>query len=72
MSKSSAESQQVFEKEFFPHMDALKTFAYHLTYNDAEAEDLVQETYLKAHKFIDRYVAGTNAKALLIKILKKS
>jgi len=72
VSKSSAESQQVFEKEFFPHMDALKTFAYHLTYNDAEAEDLVQETYLKAHKFIDRYVAGTNAKAWLFKILKNA
>ena len=53
-------------------MDALKTFAYHLTYNDQDAEDLVQETYLKAHKFIDRYIAGTNAKAWLFKILKNA
>ena len=53
-------------------MEALKTFAFHLTYNDAEAEDLVQETYLKAHKFIDRYVSGTNAKAWLFKILKNA
>lgn len=65
-------AQKIFENEFFPHMEALKTFAFHLTYNDAEAEDLVQETYLKAHKFIDRYVSGTNAKAWLFKILKNA
>jgi RNA polymerase sigma-70 factor (ECF subfamily) len=53
-------------------MEALKTFAYHLTYNDQDAEDLVQETYLKAHKFIDRYISGTNAKAWLFKILKNA
>lgn len=68
----SIQAQKVFEHEFFPHMEALKTFAFHLTYNDAEAEDLVQETYLKAHKFIDRYVSGTNAKAWLFKILKNA
>ena len=72
MLNSEQGSSQIFEKEFFPHMEALKTFAFHLTYNDAEAEDLVQETYLKAHKFIDRYVAGTNAKAWLFKILKNA
>ena len=71
MSNNDSENaQRIFEQEFFPHMEALKTFAFHLTYNDAEAEDLVQETYLKAHKFVDRYVSGTNAKAWLFKILK--
>jgi RNA polymerase sigma factor (sigma-70 family) len=68
----SLDQKLIFEKELFPHMDALKTFAYHLTYNDAEAEDLVQETYLKAHKFIDRYISGTNGKAWLFKILKNA
>jgi RNA polymerase sigma-70 factor (ECF subfamily) len=63
---------QIFNEELFPHMEALKTFAYHLTYNDQDAEDLVQETYLKAHKFIDRYISGTNAKAWLFKILKNA
>lgn len=53
-------------------MESLKTYAYHLTYNDAEAEDLVQETYLKAHKFIDKYIEGTNGKAWLFKILKNA
>ncbi len=65
-------SAQIFEKELFPHMEALKTFAFHLTYNEADAEDLVQETYLKAHKFIENYDPGTNAKAWLFKILKNA
>ena len=69
---AKTKSQQIFEKELFPHMEALKTFAYHLTYNEEDADDLVQETYLKAHKFIENYDAGTNAKAWLFKILKNA
>lgn len=64
--------QKIFEEELFPHIDALKTFAFHLAYNEEDADDLVQETYLKAHKFLDRYIAGTNAKAWLFKILKNA
>ncbi|MBK8108863.1 MAG: sigma-70 family RNA polymerase sigma factor [Saprospiraceae bacterium] len=69
---SSERERRIFNEELFPHLEALKTFAFHLTYNDQDAEDLVQETYLKAHKFIDRYVEGTNAKAWLFKILKNA
>ena len=65
-------SQEVFEQELFPHIDALKTFAYHLSYNEEDANDLVQETYMKAHRFIDKYVQGTNAKAWLFKIMKNA
>lgn len=61
---------RVFEQEFLPQVDALYTFAYHLTYNEEDANDLVQETYLKAYRFIDRYIENTNAKAWLFKILK--
>ena len=61
---------QIFENEFLPHADALKTFAYHLTYNESDADDLVQETYLKSYRFIDKYHVDTNAKAWLFKILK--
>lgn len=64
--------QRVFEEEFLPHADALKTFAFHLTYDEEDAEDLVQETYLKAFRFIDKYIEGTNAKAWLFKILKNA
>ena len=68
----SNKSLEIFEKELFPHIEALKTFAYHLTYDEDDANDLVQETYMKAHRFIDRYIAGTNAKAWLFKILKNA
>jgi RNA polymerase sigma-70 factor (ECF subfamily) len=62
----------IFEEELLPHIHALKTFAYHLTYDEDDANDLVQETYMKAHRFIDKYIQGTNAKAWLFKILKNA
>ncbi len=64
--------ETIFEKELLPHVGALQTFAYHLTYNQEDADDLVQETYLKAFRFIDKYEQGTNAKAWLFKILKNA
>ena len=70
--KKQLSSEEVFEQELFPHIDALKTFAYHLSYNEEDANDLVQETYMKAHRFIDKYVQGTNAKAWLFKIMKNA
>lgn len=66
------EYDDIFEEELLPHIDALKTFAYHLALNEADANDLVQETYLKAYRFIDKYEKGTNAKAWLFKILKNA
>jgi RNA polymerase sigma-70 factor (ECF subfamily) len=62
----------IFEREFLPHMDILYNFAYHLAYNESDANDLVQETYLKAYRFIESYQEGTNAKAWLFKILKNA
>jgi len=70
--KSQAHYDEVFEKELLPHIDPLNTFAFHLCYNDEDAADLVQETYLKAYRFIDKYDEGTNAKAWLFKILKNA
>jgi RNA polymerase sigma-70 factor (ECF subfamily) len=65
-------NERLFEKEFMPHLDALYNFAYHLTLNEEDANDLVQDTFLKAFRFIDSYERGTNAKAWLFKILKNS
>lgn len=62
----------VFEREFFPQINALYNFAYHLTYSEEDSNDLVQETYLKAYKHIDKYQRGTNAKAWLFRILKNA
>ena len=67
-----SDSNKIFEEELLPHINALKTFAFHLTYDEDDANDLVQETDMKAHRFIDRYIQGTNAKAWLFKILKNA
>jgi len=58
-----------FEREALPHLDALYGTALRLTHNPREAEDLVQDTMLRAFRFFHRYQAGTNAKAWLFKIL---
>ncbi len=63
---------RIFDQEFYPQADALFSFAYGLTRNEADASDLVQETYLKAFRFIDSYLEGTNAKAWLFRILKNA
>jgi len=63
---------RIFDQEFYPQADALLSFAYGLSRNEADANDLVQETYLKAFRFIDSYEEGTNAKAWLFRILKNA
>ncbi len=72
MTGHSKKDYAIFEEEFLPHVDALKTFAFHLSYNESDANDLVQETYMKAFRFIDKYDKGTNAKAWLFKIMKNA
>ena len=70
--KHLSKKEDIFENELLPHVDALTTFAFHLTYNEEDARDLVQETFLKAYKSIDSYAIGTNSKAWLFKILKNA
>ncbi len=69
-----AENQKVkvFDNEFMPHIDSMYNFAYRLTFDEDEAKDLVQDTYLKAFRFINSFQQGTNAKAWLYRILKNS
>lgn len=61
-----------FEKEALPHMDSLYNYALRITKNEDDADDLVQETYLKAFRFFDKFERGTNCKAWLFRILKNS
>ena len=68
----SPEQGRIFEQELLPHIQPLYNFAFHLCYNEEDANDLVQETYLKALRFVDKYIQGTNAKAWLFKILKNA
>ncbi len=71
---SAADRQKYldFEKEALPHMNALFNFALRMTGNPDEADDLVQETFLKAFRFFDKFEKGTNCKAWLFRILKNS
>src|SRR5881409_1643438 len=61
-----------FEKAAMPYVDSLYNTAYRMTRNSQDAEDLVQETYLKAYKYYDKFEEGTNLKAWLFKILKNT
>lgn len=66
------ERKQIFDKEFLPHLDAMYNFAYRLTFDQDDSKDLVQDTYMKAYRFINSFQQGTNAKAWLYRILKNS
>ncbi|RMF28047.1 MAG: sigma-70 family RNA polymerase sigma factor [Bacteroidetes bacterium] len=67
---SHARKERIFEQELLPLLEALHNFAYHLTKNEEDANDLVQETYLRALRFLDKYDAGSNAKAWMFRIMK--
>jgi RNA polymerase sigma-70 factor (ECF subfamily) len=67
-----AEKRANFEEVAWVHMDAMFNLAMKMTRNRAEAEDLVQETYLRAYRFFDQYEAGTNCKAWLFRILRNN
>jgi RNA polymerase sigma factor (sigma-70 family) len=69
---SDKQKQEVFDNEFMPHINSMYNFAYRLTFDEDDAKDLVQDTYLKAYRFIDSFQQGTNAKAWLFRILKNS
>ena len=61
-----------FEAAAMPFVDSLYNTAYRMTRNAEDAEDLVQESYLKAYKYYDKFQEGTNFKAWLFKILKNT
>ena len=68
----TAAQQTVFEQEAMQHLDALYRTALRMTRNPQDAEDLVQETYLRAYRFFDKFQPGTNLRAWLFKILTNS
>ena len=69
MGESEEARRRRFEAEALPHLDALYSAALRMTRNRSDAEDLVQETFLRAYRFFDRYQPGTNCRAWLYKIL---
>ena len=66
------DKEKEFLEEAFPHMNFLYSFARHLTGNSDDADDLVQDTFLKAYKYWDKYEKGTNIRAWLFRIMKNS
>jgi RNA polymerase sigma factor (sigma-70 family) len=69
---SEEEKYRIFDKEFMPQIDSMYNFAYRLTNDEDDANDLLQDTYMKAFRFINSFQQGTNAKAWLFRILKNS
>ncbi|MCT2155016.1 sigma-70 family RNA polymerase sigma factor [Corynebacterium sanguinis] len=61
-----------FTEEAMPLLDQLYAGALRMTRNPQDAEDLVQETYLKAFNAFDSYKPGTNLKAWLYRIMTNS
>jgi RNA polymerase sigma-70 factor, ECF subfamily len=68
--KETAEERAArFERDAMPLLDQLYGAALRMTRNPADAEDLVQETFLKAYSAFETFRAGTNLKAWLYRIL---
>ena len=72
LSRATKKKHEEFEREAVPHMDVLYNFALRTTGNEDDARDLLQETYLKAYRFWDKYEKGTNIRAWLFRIMKNS
>lgn len=64
--------KESFEAEALPHLDAVYRFALRLTGSAADAEDLTQETFLRAYRSWDQYTPGTRAKSWLFTICRNT
>ena len=63
---------EIFEAEALPHLRSLYGTAYRMTRNAHDAEDLVQETLLRAYRAFERFTPGTNIRAWLYTILHRA
>ncbi len=70
--ETAVERDARFERDALQYLDALYAGAMRFTANPAEAEDLVQETMLKAYAAFHQFEAGTNLKAWLFRIMQNT
>jgi RNA polymerase sigma-70 factor (ECF subfamily) len=68
----AGKGRQGFEQVAIPQKPFLYNYALHLTMDSEDAKDLVQDTYLKAYRFWDKFETGTNIKGWLYQIMKNS
>ncbi len=68
-SGTGADRRKRFEDEALPHLDALYTMAIRLARNPDDANDLLQETVLRAYRFFHQFASGTNCRAWMLTIL---
>jgi RNA polymerase sigma-70 factor (ECF subfamily) len=69
ISGSETRRRAEFEGIMLPYMDSLYRSALSMTRSSSEAEDLVQETFLRAFQFFGQFSPGTNARAWLFRIM---
>jgi len=72
MRNLKSEKQLAFEKHTLAHVDALYRLGMTLTGDAKAADDLIQETYLKAYRSWDKYGHVTNIRTWLFRILRNS
>jgi RNA polymerase sigma-70 factor (ECF subfamily) len=70
--QSAEDRRREFEGIALQYMDSLYGMALGMTRDKADAEDLVQDTYLRAYRFFDRFERGTNFRAWLFTILRNT
>ncbi|MBI5474696.1 MAG: sigma-70 family RNA polymerase sigma factor [Ignavibacteriae bacterium] len=69
---NASEKQGKFTQLMAPHADSLYNYAIYLTNDRDDAYDLLQETMLKAFRFLEKFEEGTNAKAWLYRIMRNT
>ena len=69
MAEPDRRKRDEFAREALPHMDQVYTAGLYLTRNQDEAQELLQETFLRAYRFWHQFTSGTNCRAWLMTIL---
>lgn len=72
MTGSDADKRRAFEEEAIPHLDTVYRVALRLSSDPSQADDLTQETMLKAFRSWHQYKQGTNVRAWLLTILRNT